>query len=193
VSSFINSAFVQQNGLTLLSSAQMQVEVANGEQVTTKGVIQLKLSIQKYTETLKLHVIDLTPGFDVILGDSWAKANGVLAGYEYPPDGDPRDPSYSPPMLILRSKGKVLYPRTHKTSTVSVSNTAKVISAVQAARLLACPRFGCAPPFLVQIRACKDDSDANSCNAIVQHILNKYPTVFEEPKLTEVKSTLGDI
>jgi hypothetical protein len=133
VSLFLNSAFVQRNGLILLLSAQMQVEVTNGEQVTTKGVIQLKLSIQKYTEMLKLHVIDLTPGLDVILGDGWGKANGVVAGYEYPLDGDLKDPRYSPPMHILRSEGKVLYPLTRKGSTVPVSNIVKVVNAVQAA------------------------------------------------------------
>jgi hypothetical protein len=39
----------------------------------------------------------------------------------------------------------------------------------------------------------KDDSDVNSCHVNVQHMLNKYPKLFEEPKLTAVKSTFGDI
>jgi hypothetical protein len=185
---------VSQNGLKVSSISQMQVEVANGEYVTTEGVITLKLSIQRYTANLKFHVIDLTPGFDVILGDTWGKANGVLAGYEYPPNGNPKASNYSPPMLIVRGKSNLLYARkTIKDRVVPLSYEAKVISAVQADRLLACPRFSCALPFLVQIRASVDDNHASIRDTRVEHILNRYPTLFEEPKLMEAKSTLGDI
>jgi hypothetical protein len=84
------------------------LEVANCEQVTIKGLIQLELSIQKYGVTFKLHGIDLTTGFDMIIGNTWGKTNGVLVDYEYPLDGDPKDPRYSLPMLILHSTARCM-------------------------------------------------------------------------------------
>ena len=78
--SFVNAAFVRRHNLAVSGSA-MPVELANGTIVQAPGSVRLKLRIQGLTTDLTLTVLDLTPGFDVILGDDWSRSHGVVADY----------------------------------------------------------------------------------------------------------------
>ena len=192
INSFISSAFVQQHNLTV-SAQSVSVGLANGTTAQTQGLVAVKVKVQQYQTTVSLHVIDLTPGIDVILGDDWSQANGVVASYEYDPDKNKQSPNYVAPSLAIRSKRKTIFPL-HSTRWVDPgpSYHPKILSAVRAAKLLAAPRFGSNRPFLVVVKESTQNSAADR-TAKVQTILDSFADVFESPALTECVSTLGDI
>ena len=184
---FVSAAFAKLHKLAVLPST-LPVELADGTLVQTRGVVNAKLSIQSYHCNVRLHVLDLSPGFDVILGTDWSRRHGVLADFGMPAtDGQPA----TEPSLLLRTKRVRLFPGRVTTPPDPVSSDTHVISAKSALRLLSQPRFGCKPAFLVMVRktpdapACPDGVDVK-----VQALVEQYADVFEPPSSSVVRDAV---
>ena len=155
---------------------------ADGTLVQTRGVVNAKLSIQSYHCNVRLHVLDLSSGFDVILGTDWSRRQGVLADFGMPA---------TEPSLLLRTKRVRLFPGRVPTQPDPVSSDTPVISAKSALRLLSQPRLGCKPAFLVMVRktpdapACPDGLDVK-----VQSLVEQYADVFEPPSSSVVRDAV---
>ena len=104
--SFVDSDFVSRHKLHVYPSSE-EIALADGTTVHMMGAVKLKLAIQRYTGTVTLQVLKLTPGFDMILGDDWSTAHRLLVDCGAPKTALPR-----PAFLKLRSKGVKLYPDT---------------------------------------------------------------------------------
>jgi Reverse transcriptase (RNA-dependent DNA polymerase)/Aspartyl protease len=193
--SYISSAFVRRNHLSVQPHLTTSVTLADGSVIQGQGKVRIKLRIQGYTCTHSFWVIDLPAGFDAILGDSWSRDVGVVASYEYNPDDNCQSDSYRSPSLYLRRFGKRLQPCVYPHLPVAeVSAHANVITAAKTAKLLAMPRVGRAA-FTVIVRD-KDSIEQPSSPAEespaqtrVSDMLERYSDVFESP--SEVESTLG--
>ena len=158
-----------------VTPSSRQVQLADGSIVQASGTIQLKLSIQKYVGTVTFFVLDLTPGFDLLLGDEWSRQHGVVADY-----GQPHAPP-SESSLLLRSKNVRLHPGAPTSEPPSPRS--EVLSAKKAAKLLAVPKVGASPAFLVHVRdkllAASDGSVAQEKR--VEQLLDRYQKVFDAP------------
>ena len=198
--SFVNAAFVRRHNLAVSGSA-MPVELTNGTIVQAPGSVRLKLRIQGLTADLTLTVLDLTPGFDVILGDDWSRSHGVVADYgTYCDMADscdlPPPPGTCTAHLYLRRNHLRLYPTAGSPpapadAPAAVDRDAHVITARKAARLLAVPRAGCRPAFLVMVRSAPDaDQPALDCDPDVAALLQKYESVFDPPDASTVRPNI---
>ena len=179
--SFVSKAFAHRHKLAI-NRSKVPIILADGSQSVTAGHVQARLSLQSYTETVTLHVIDMTPGFDVILGDDWHKREGAVIDFGSHEPG----PRYSPPSLWLRRRNKRLSPAADARTDARArsqpregSQAAVMLSAVQAKRLLSRPKQGCASPFLVILREAKDAGFDQ--REQVQQVLAEYKDVFEDP------------
>ena len=74
--SFIDAEFVKRNGLRV-QPYHTNVEVADGSIVSPLGMVQVQLRLGKIIEKTRLVVMNLAPGFEVILGSPWLKAHSA--------------------------------------------------------------------------------------------------------------------
>jgi hypothetical protein len=77
---FLSRDFVLRHNLPF-SPASLPVALADGSRIQSLGTAKVKVQIQKYAHTLTCRVVDLVPGFDVMLGDDWSTYNKVIADY----------------------------------------------------------------------------------------------------------------
>jgi hypothetical protein len=177
--SFVDSGLVKQYGLAMRANPQT-VRMANGSTIISPGTVQVHLQIQKYTSAVTLHVLPLVPGLGVVIGDDWARRHQLLVDYGV-------SALTQAPSLLLRSKRLRLFPL----STPHVASGAStlechIISAKQAACMLAKRRSNCKLPFLVLVSDASEtlstpDSKPSSTDPRLTSILNSYSDVFEQP------------
>jgi hypothetical protein len=149
IRNFVSLDFVKRNALHVYPG-NAQIALADGSLKASSDFIKIKVRIQEYTETVRFTLTDLVPGFDIILGDSWNKHQGVLANYGYT-----TNTAIIKPNVWLRRAQARLFPD-RLTNPVRISHTSNhdtfLLSAVQAFRLLASgTRNGCRPAYLVMI------------------------------------------
>ena len=171
--SFMSKSFATRNNFTLLPD-DMSVETANGEILASAGCVKTKLHLQGYQGAVTFHVTDLSPGFDLILGDDWSRQNGVVADY-----------SCSVPCLHLSAHSVTLYIAT--SSVPSVERTGPNISAKSALRLLRKPRRGATPAFLLVVR---EAPVATDLEGRVKELVDKFSDVFEAPSTSVVRDSV---
>ena len=168
-------------------SHKTRVELANGEEVLTHGTVRVNTvindgSVNPYRK-VSFAVIDMTDGFDAILGDDWSRAEGAIADY-----GVHTAMVRSPANLYLRSEGVTLTPEECQASRVeSMQGQRRVTipSAVQAARVLLCTPAGCTP-FVGAVTGPKPDV-ASDRSERVGDMLHELADVFEAPTLSSVR------
>ena len=103
--SFVSASFVQRHGLFIDKSAPpVPVAIASGELVQPLGKLSAKLRVQSYFGSPNLVVLDLAPGIDVILGDDWSQAHGVMADYGMPAQSG--QPAQKPALHIRTKKAQ---------------------------------------------------------------------------------------
>lgn len=184
---FVSAKFAKRHNLAV-SSDQKPIELANGDVVSTRGTARVKVVINDggstpYRKEVVFAVIDLTDGFDAILGDDWSRAEGAIADF-----GVHTAHARSPANLYLRSQGVTLTPEECAESRELASSAAvrpTMLSALQAARVLKRPRQGCTPFFVVvteqKAEACSDATGG------VNALLQEFVDVFDPPKLSAVR------
>ena len=79
---FISRTFVDRHRLLTQPCSEL-VFLADGTPKQLAECVSVKLRIQGYSDTLTMIVTDLATGFDVLLGDTWGRARGVIADYGY--------------------------------------------------------------------------------------------------------------
>ena len=184
---FMSAKFAARHNMAVCSH-KTPVELANGEEVLTHGTVRVKTvindgSVKPYRKEVSFAVIDMTDGFDAILGDDWSRAEGAIADY-----GVHTAMVRSPANLYLRSEGVTLTPEECQASRVeSMPGQRRVtmLSAVQAARVLRCTPAGCTP-FVGVVTEPKPDV-ASDRSERVGDMLHEFADVFEAPTLSSVR------
>lgn len=190
VVSFVSREFIRTHRIAT-SPSSAAIQLADGSVVESLGSSKLKLQIQGHRTTLSLVVTDLLPGYDVILGEDWSKANAVQAQYGTP---SLHGEAPGPPKLTLVKSQCRLYPSTAYAVEPTPAKD-RVMTAAAAAKLLRTPKFGSASPFVVLTRKLDDaEPAAESRNDRLQSLLAEYQDVFQSPSLTGTgASSLGDL
>ena len=180
----VSETFVRTHKLAITKDP-VSVEVANGALLTSPGYVRAKLKLQGYCEEIKLLVTPLPLGVDVLLGDQWSRKEQVIADY-----GSDHTANHPPNMWLGKKRVRWVV---QKEVPFAQKTPATVITAVQAKRLLAAPRTGCTPAFLVQVREVQtESSDANLVNcedaqSSLRQLLDEFSDVFKEPTVTEAQ------
>lgn len=184
--SYINKQYAHQHRIAIIPD-QHTVHLADGHTVQSPGYCKVNVSIGKYHETILLNVVELAPGFDVILGDEWSIKRGVLA------DSGWHD---TKPSLLIRSKNVRLYPHELTPKPRQYDNKSgtsdNIVSAKQALNMLVHgAKVGSRAAFLVNIRMTKTDSgtDADSRDIRLEHLKQEFSDVFSEPTLNVYETT----
>ena len=184
--SFISKDFVRLHKLRTITGCT-DVQLADGSVMRSSEIVTFKLRLQAHSSTCRFIVIDMVPGFDVVLGDDWSHKNQVVANYGCATSGVAAH-------LWLRKSKCSLFPGCVPCPS-DVSETGP-ISAHTAARLLMEPRFGAASPFVVLLRK-QDEAPPHpppQRNERLAQLLSDYEDVFAAPSLLQHgASSLGDI
>jgi hypothetical protein len=124
--------------------------------------------------------LDLVPGFDVMLGDDWSTANRVLADYTHN-------------VLWLQGSKVKLVPHSNgpvqKAPGENIPSSVLEVTATQAAKLLAAPRYGCTPAFTVVVKQSNPTIQSQQ-DPRIQSLLDKYADVFEPPSMATVREEI---
>ena len=83
---FASRTLVRRLGLSERQTTT-RVELADGTELTSTTSVTARVRIGAYRETLSFVVLDLAPGFELVLGDEWSKRHGVIADYGYTASG----------------------------------------------------------------------------------------------------------
>lgn len=186
---YISVKFCRRNNVVIASESQL-VELGDGTRISTHGTVRLKTTIKgaansdRYSKELTFAVIDMSDGFDVILGDTWSRRECVVADYG---SADPR--AYTPPFLWLRALRTRIFPRTEPPDVADAPERKQevpILSAIRAVRLLQQPRLGSSPPFMLMIRESKADAQENR-DARLNAVLREFESVFDQPDLAEFR------
>ena len=181
---FVSADFVRRHGLHVHVD-ETHLSLANGERKTSPGYVNVRMTIQGLTQQLKLTVTELSPGFDVFIGEAFNRHNGVVADFGFEAEEQSVEPS-----LWLRRQRIKLYPRAARPEPAAVvKDNVRMLSAVQAYRLLSKGhKRGCTPAFVAHVRGEKaeavDQPDA-ATQAKLSELLDTYSDVFEAPMLGE--------
>ena len=210
--SFVDAAYVARHQLTVKPTIKT-IELADGDKQSVSGYVRMKLRIQGSLTWVQMYVMSLLPEYDVILGDDWSHKYRISAFFGG--RGNDRDPTY----LKLGRGGCRLVPEgrsldtshAHREAPVATDampsnvgahlpcdlvSPVKLLSVTQARRLLASPRTGCAPAYLVVVNQVKEDCDvsfgpaAAAAQSAVDTILTDYEVVFEAPSTSHVRPGL---
>ena len=186
--SFVDSAFVKRHNLATTATDRC-AELADGSFHPVTAQVSLKLKSQASVTELTLFVMDLIPGFD-----DWSRYNGVLADYGFDQAAHAPGPETvraeaTAANLLLRRSGHRLFPahavdESDAAVDDATGHCANLISARKAMRLLATPRAGCRPAFLVTVRAqalASGVTDSAAVQVEMNRILRRFSDVFEPP------------
>jgi hypothetical protein len=110
---FVSEEFVRRHGLPV-HPHKLDLHLADGTVKNSAGFVKVRLAIQGYRQEEKLVISELSPGFDVFLGEKWNASNGVVADYGYMTDSGPVQPS----LWLRRAKVK-LHPSKPSKSDIS--------------------------------------------------------------------------
>ena len=72
---YISKAFYNQIGLTFETQEPESVTMADGSSIMIVGTVTVPVQIQSYRAKLPCYVLDMTPEYDIILGDRWLIQN----------------------------------------------------------------------------------------------------------------------
>ena len=162
---FVSEDWVLRHGFTTLPADPVRVAVPNGTEYVCNRVVQTKIKLGSYRDTVSFRVIPLAAGFDAVLGGTWLQEHNpridwVLGTVEFRHRGQQ--------VLFRRPPAPDPKPRT-------------LLSALQLARAVG---KGC-ELFAAIVRPDKDDgggpADAAKA-ATVDRLLRKYTGVFAVPK-----------
>ena len=78
---YIGKAFCNQIGLTFETQEPESVTMADSSSIRTVGTITVPAQIQSYRAKLPCYVMDMTPEYDIILGDKWLIQNQAVIEY----------------------------------------------------------------------------------------------------------------
>jgi hypothetical protein len=175
---FISKRFVQRHGLHV-DSCTIPIELADGQFVNATGLVKGKLDMHEYNREMSLYVIDMTPGFHIILGDTWCKQEGVLADF-----GVDEPSAYIPPSLWLRHKLMRLFPQTSSGPIAARPQQKPLMSAMQTAKWLGEDHTDCGPAFLLMLRPPQEDVEPTSSGQHTQTLLDKYSHLYDPPEVS---------
>jgi hypothetical protein len=134
---------------------------------------------------MSLYVVDERPGFDVILGDTWCKQQGVVADF-----GVDEPSAYIPPNLWLRHNCIRSLPHATSGPTAAQSQQRPPMSAILSARWLSDDHIDCGPAFLLMLRPSQEDVDTTSRDQGTQNFQHKYSHLFDAHEVGAFKGTL---
>ena len=184
--SFVSQDYVRRHKLHIYHQ-ETDLRLADGTFKPSPGFVKVRLQLQDMRQDVKLVITDLAPGFDVFLGETWNRRNGVIADYGYTKGATVIEPS-----LWLRSSNVRLYPKLQRASPPSerVAEGAVWLSAVQAYRMLSAgTRQGATPAFVAMIRPHQSSDSAtapaDSTKQQLDAVLTAFEDVFAEPRLSE--------
>ena len=183
--SYVSKDFVRMHKLATQQS-NARIQLGNGATVHTAEAAVMKLRIQGHRSTCRFVVIDMIPGFDVILGTDWMRKHEVDSHC-----GKSPSESY---LRLCKSKC-ILWPMPAQDGRSATDPRSNVIPAQLAAKLLVSPRFGSATPFVVLTRKAADDPEpAAPRDKRLTRLLDDYSDVFQLPSLSRAgASSLGDL
>ena len=172
---FVSSAFVTQLGLTILPTCA-SFRTANNQLVDVSAKVQVPLTLGPYRSRLECYVTGLPSGIDVLLGDHWARAVGLVADY-----GN-NDPScFVPPHLWLRNENvRIMVSDQMPVSAPAESATSLLLSAPEIRSMLHSEPTLLDSAFMVVVQPSMDTGH-DSVSAQLQAVLDQYADVFEEP------------
>jgi hypothetical protein len=75
---YVNKRFLESRSIAFNPSSQPGVAYADGAQRPSYGRKTLTVHMQKYTAKLPCTIIDLSPQFDIILGQEWLKEHDAV-------------------------------------------------------------------------------------------------------------------
>ena len=78
---YISKQFCKQIGLTFTEQDQQTITMADGTSAQTLGTVTVPVQIQSYRAKLTCSVMDMTPEYDLILGDQWLITNQAVIDY----------------------------------------------------------------------------------------------------------------
>jgi hypothetical protein len=153
--------------------------MADGSQVTSPGYVQVKIQMQHYIQSVLFWVLDLSPGFDAVLGTPWSTAHGVLADY-----GWQQGPVERRAHLKLRTPATCLWPSAHTalSNTTGGLQQADFLSAAQAVKLMTSGQLN-RPAFTVLIRERSEETGDNKAplQQQIDELVHKFKDVFDSP------------
>lgn len=174
---FVSLSWINRAQITFKQQPAQGVQLADGHIAHTLGQVALRMHIGGWRETVTCNVLDMK-GFDIILGDSWLKANRVLMDF-----------GTRSVMLYRRKKRITLRPIAQKKVLGKGENTANVmlLSALQMKRVVK----RCSHHFLVQVK--RSDPEVHKLHALpkayqdglipperLDALLEEYKDVFAE-------------
>ena len=78
---YISKAFCNQIGLTFETQEPESVTMADGSSIRIVGTVTVPIHIQSYRAKLPCYVMDMTPEYDIVLGDRWLIQNHAVIDY----------------------------------------------------------------------------------------------------------------
>ena len=78
---YVNSSYVHTMGLRLQPPRDGAVHTACGTALAVLGQVRLRVRLQGLTDVMTADVLDLGPGYDVILGDKWLTDRKVVLDF----------------------------------------------------------------------------------------------------------------
>ena len=166
---FIDKTFAETNGFALFP-ADASVTMANGNSATvSQCTAPIKLRLQRHTSNVVCFVVDMLQQYDLILGDDWLVKHKVKMDFE------------TRACYIFKHGVRHTLPCAPKQTTPPPSADALLLNATQVARLhrqMVAPRT-----FSIMVHASEDSNSHHAPSLSVQHLLQKYPEVFE-PRTT---------
>jgi hypothetical protein len=127
-------------------------------------------------------ITELSPGFDVFLGEQWNVHNGVVADFGYTTDSEVVQPS----LWLRRSKVRLRPSAPGESEGSNGIEEINMITAGQANKLLAGgPRTGCRSAFLAMVlsQQPEDSPTPKEQHQRLNILLKEFSDVFEEPIL----------
>ena len=75
---YMSPRVLQMLGIATDTSVQTEVTLGTGDKVNTEGTAKVKVKIQSYSAIVKVHVMQLTHAFDLVLGDDWQTCHNAV-------------------------------------------------------------------------------------------------------------------
>lgn len=79
---YVSAQYVQSLGLQVDEHNKFAYRVADDRSATTRGTCVFTLWFGSHAMSVKAHVIDMLPEYDIILGDSWLLSNKAFLDYQ---------------------------------------------------------------------------------------------------------------
>jgi hypothetical protein len=121
--SFINAPLLKVLPCHVESKELLDVILGDGKKVQTKGEVKVKVKMDAYSGTVKMHVLDLASDFDIILGNDWL--NSVKAQIDY-----------ESKCVRVRNSQKIMLTNVSEIKLITKEDEQPLLSAMQVKKLL---------------------------------------------------------